>query len=146
VILRPFTAVALSLLTASPSFGELIRPNEIDIVDAATIEVRGQTIRLVGIVAPETGRRASCVQERALGSRAAARLRQLIWSGGLDLKFVRCSCRTESEVTPACNFGRACGMLLVNGRNVGEVLVKEKLVRSNVCTRTSCPAQAGWCG
>jgi hypothetical protein len=67
-------------------------------------------------------------------------------SGGLDLRLVPCACRPGTEGTPRCNYGRACGILTVGGRDVAGLLIREKLARPYYCGRTSCPRRGGWCG
>jgi endonuclease YncB( thermonuclease family) len=128
-----------SIANASP-----LDPGQIEVVDGDTIRVAGETFRLVGFDAPETSR-AQCPSERALGNRATLRLRQLVAGGGLDLERVACSCQPRTEGTPRCNYGRSCGVLRIRGRDVGELLIEEKLARPYTCGRTSCPAREAWC-
>jgi hypothetical protein len=106
--------------------------------------VAGETFRLVGFDAPETYR-ARCASERELGNRATFRLRQLVATGGLDLERVPCACRTGTEGTPRCNYGRSCGVLRARGQDVGALLIAEGLAHVYVCGRTSCPAREAWC-
>jgi hypothetical protein len=94
-------------LTASAS---PIEPGQVEVVDGDTIRIGSETFRLVGFDAPETYR-AQCPSERELGNRATFRLRQLVAGGGLDLERIACSCRAGTEGTPACNYGRSCGVL-----------------------------------
>jgi endonuclease YncB( thermonuclease family) len=128
-----------SLANATP-----IEPGQIDVVDGDTIRVAGETFRLVGFDAPETYR-AQCSSERQLGNRATFRLRQLVAGGGLDLERVACACRTGTEGTPRCNYGRSCGILRARRQDVGAVLIAEGLARAFVCGRTSCPKREAWC-
>src|ERR1700730_8577492 len=83
-------------------------------------------VRLVGFNAPET-RRASCDAERELGAKATRRVRDLVRAGNLDFEFVACSCPPGTEGTPVCNYGRRCGTLKANGRDVGGILISEGL-------------------
>jgi endonuclease YncB( thermonuclease family) len=128
-----------SLANAAP-----IETSQIEVVDGDTIRVTGETFRLVGFDAPETYR-AQCSSERQLGNRATFRLRQLVASGGLDLERVACACRTGTEGTPRCNYGRSCGILRARGQDVGAVLIAEGLARAFVCGPTSCPKRESWC-
>jgi endonuclease YncB( thermonuclease family) len=121
-----------------------IEPGQVEVLDGDTIRVAGETFRLVGFDAPETYR-AQCPSERQLGNRATFRLRQLVASGGLDLEQVACACRTGTEGTPRCNYGRSCGILRARGQDVGAVLIAEGLARAFVCDRTSCPKRETWC-
>jgi micrococcal nuclease len=129
----------ISIANASP-----LDPSQIEVVDGDTIRIAGETFRLVGFDAPETYR-AQCSSERDLGNRATFRLRQLVAGGGIDLERVVCSCWPGTEGTPHCNYGRSCGVLRVYGRDVGELLIEEKLARAYVCGRTSCPPREAWC-
>src|SRR6266481_8664893 len=113
-----------SLANAAP-----IEPSQVEVVDGDTIRVAGETFRLVGFDAPETYR-AQCPSERQLGNRATFRLRQLVAGGGLDLERVACACRTGTEGTPSCNYGRSCGILRARGQDVGAVLIAEGLARA----------------
>jgi endonuclease YncB( thermonuclease family) len=133
-------------MLAVPARSEPIAAGAAQVVDADTIRVRGQTVRLVGFDTPESGINARCEGERNLAAGAAMRLRALVAGGGLDLQIVRCSCRPGTEGTPRCNYGRACGRLLARGRDVGAVLITEGLARAYVCGATSCPPRSSWCG
>ena len=132
-------AFATAISNASP-----IDPGQVEVLDGDTIRTAGETFRLVGFDAPETYR-ARCASERDLGTRATFRLRQLVAGGGLDLEQVACACRSGTEGTPRCNFGRSCGVLRAGGQDVGAVLIGEGLARPFVCGRTSCPARQAWC-
>jgi endonuclease YncB( thermonuclease family) len=141
-IIRALTfiiAFVASIANASP-----LNSGQVEVVDGDTIRVAGETFRLVGFDAPETYR-AHCPAERDLGNRATFRLRQLVAGGGLDLERVACACRTGTEGTPRCNYGRSCGVLRALGQDVGAVLIGEGLAHPFVCGRTSCPARQAWC-
>jgi endonuclease YncB( thermonuclease family) len=136
----------LFLLLVSITHAEPLKPADIYVVDGDTIIVQGKRIRLVGFDAPELGGHAHCGLERMLAARATSRLRQLIRTGGnLDLKLIPCSCRPGTEVTMACNYGRACGLLTVEDEDVGEILMAENLAHPLVCGRYSCPKREPWC-
>ena len=128
-----------SIANASP-----LSPGQVEVVDGDTIRIAGETFRLVGFDAPETYR-ARCPSERELGNRATFRLRQLVAGGGLDLERVACACRSGTEGTPRCNYGRSCGTLYARGQDVGPMLIAEGLARAYVCGRTSCPPRESWC-
>jgi endonuclease YncB( thermonuclease family) len=98
-------------MCATAAFAEPIAPGAIRVTDGDTIQAHGQAVRLVGFDTPETGSRVRCEAERTLGQRAAMRLRELVTAGGLDLEVIACNCRPGTEGTPACNYGRACGVL-----------------------------------
>lgn len=114
----------------NPSVVASYVPNQsrIEVIDGDTIRVSGQSrnVRLVGFNTPETGS-AQCSQERALGHQASARLKQLVANGSPSVTIVPCACRPGTHGTQSCNFGRACGILKVHGRDVGETLIGEGL-------------------
>jgi endonuclease YncB( thermonuclease family) len=132
-------ALVTSMANASP-----VDSRQVEVLDGDTIRVAGETFRLVGFDAPETYR-ARCPSERELGNRATFRLRQLVAGGGLDLERIACSCRTGTQGTRRCNYGRSCGTLKARGQDVGATLVAEGLARAYVCGRTSCPSRESWC-
>ena len=127
-------------LLATPAIAEPIDPNDIRVIDGDTIRVYHQqpNVRLVGFNAPET-RNAACQAELELGARATRRLRDLVRAGNLDFTYVRCSCPDATQGTPQCNYGRDCGALKSNGRDVGAILIEEGLAVPFVCGATHCP-------
>jgi endonuclease YncB( thermonuclease family) len=121
---------------------------EFTITDGDTVKIRGARTgtRLVGFNTPETFR-PRCDAGLALGERATARLEELVRSADLvELRLVPCACRPGTEGTDACNFGRSCGILTVEGRDVGDILISEGLAARFQCGRTSCPpTPRPWC-
>lgn len=118
----------------------------ISVVDGDTIRIGGRLTRLVGFNAPETWK-PNCAAEQQLGETAARRLRQLVDGGKTRFASVRCACRPGTEGTMNCNYGRACGSLSVDGRDVGSVLISEGLAVRYVCGATGCPpTPRPWCG
>jgi endonuclease YncB( thermonuclease family) len=118
------------------------------VIDGDTISLGDglPNVRLVGFNAPETGDRALCDAERHKGEAAKRRLRELVSSGSRAFQHVACSCKSGTEGTNACNFGRRCGMLRVNGTDVGATLISEGLAVQFVCGVTSCPKlPRPWC-
>jgi len=102
-------------------------------------------VRLVGFNAPET-RRAACDAERQLGAKATRRLRDLVRAGDLDFVYVACSCPPGTQGTRFCNYGRDCGTLKSGGRDVGAILIEERLALPFVCGATRCPkTPRPWC-
>jgi endonuclease YncB( thermonuclease family) len=131
-----FTIHTPATLAVSPS----------NVIDGDTVRVRGETFRLVGFDAAETGDQARCAHERQLGNRATARLRELIDSAARsELTRVPCACRADTQGTRDCNYGRSCGTLRADGRDVGNVLIAEGLARPYVCGATGCPRRGSWC-
>lgn len=128
--------------------GAPIESGNIRVIDADTIRIRqsGPDVRLVGFNAPET-LRAACEAERKLGGEGTRRLREIVRAGNLTFELVACSCRPGTAGTPACNFGRQCGTLKSRDRDVGEILIAEKLAVPFQCGATSCPPlPKPWCG
>ena len=85
------------------------------VVDGDTIWLRGEKIRLVDIDAPET-HDFRCAAEQVRGERATRRLRQLLNSGRVTVQ--RAGRDRDRN-------GRKLRLVLVNGRNVGSILVRE---------------------
>jgi micrococcal nuclease len=95
-------------------------PGAYEVVDGDTIRAAyGIKYRLMGYDAPETYQ-AKCDAERELGRRAAARLTELMASG--DVRVME-SGRLDK-------YGRTLAHLTVNGKDVGQILIKEGLARS----------------
>ena len=137
---------AIFLTLATPAVAEPIEPGDVYVVDGDTIAVYGMkpNVRLVGFNAPETSN--VCEAEQQLGRKAWARLVELVRAGHLDFTYVACSCRPGTEGTKSCNWGRDCGTLKSNGRDVGDILVAEGLAVPFHCGATSCPATPRpWC-
>lgn len=126
-----------------------ISAGSITVVDGDTISLSGYTkrIRLVGFNTPEVFS-PQCNRELQAGKRATVRLKELLRTAGtIEFQRVACSCKPGTEGTPACNHGRLCGSLLVDGRNVGDILIGEGLAARYRCSPTSCPPPPGnWCG
>src|SRR6185436_11681631 len=144
--LRMLLSIAMGVLT-SFAVAAPIQPNDIYVLDGDTIRVHKQKpdVRLVGFNAPET-RRAKCDAERALGGKATRRVRDLVGGGKLDFEFVACSCPPGTEGKQSCNWGRRCGTLKVNDRDIGDVLIAEGLAVPFKCGATRCPpTPRPWC-
>ena len=134
------------LLAVTAACAEPIASNDIYVLDGNTIDMHGQSIRLVGFDTPDEGQRARCETERTLAARAAARLRQIVSRGDkIDLQMVACACPPGTEGTKQCNNGWPCGRLTVNGKDVGAMLVAENLAHAFVCGPNSCPKRTSWC-
>lgn len=139
--------VVAACLFAHPAWSAPITSDDVRVIDGDTIRLHQQRpdVRLVGFNAPET-RRAVCDAERTLGDRATARLRELVRSSKLDFEFVACACSPGTEGSSYCNYGRRCGTLKANGRDVGAILISENLAVPFVCGQTRCPpTPKPWC-
>ncbi|WP_287352703.1 thermonuclease family protein [Mesorhizobium sp.] len=144
-----YTTSPSSPALALPDAGNLkpLARGQFTITDGDTIRLNGAAkgTRLVGFNTPESIE-PSCEAEAHLGRRAKARLKELVAAAELELKMVPCSCPPGTEGTDACNYGRSCGYLFADGRDVGEVLVSEGLAVPFVCGSTSCPpTPRPWC-
>jgi endonuclease YncB( thermonuclease family) len=142
-----FRTIALVLLTATLAHAQPITPSKIRVVDGDTIEAHGSTFRVVGYDTPEMasrGRRKVGPDERAVANLATERFQELINSGPLDLKEVPCSCPVATQGTKACNHGRKCAILLLNGKNIGDTLIAEELAVPFLCGPTKCPKMPNW--
>jgi endonuclease YncB( thermonuclease family) len=135
----------LLVAIASIAQAEPIASGAIQVIDGDTIRAGGRLVRLVGFDTPEPESQAHCESERTLAARATFRLRQLVAGGGLDLSLIPCSCKSGTEGTQVCNYGRACGVLKAAGKDVGPVLIAEGLARTYHCSRTRCPSRQPWC-
>lgn len=140
-------AIAIIVGLSAPALAASIVPSDVSVIDGDTIRLQHKRpdVRLVGFNAPET-RGALCEAERQLGAKATRRLRDIVRTSDLDFSFVACSCRSGTEGTPSCNYGRRCGTLMADGRDVAEILVGEGLAVSFICSETRCPpTPKPWC-
>ncbi|MGO7353899.1 thermonuclease family protein [Rhizobium ruizarguesonis] len=120
---------------------------EFTVTDGDTVHVVGDAAgtRLVGFNSPEKFS-PQCEYERGLGERASLRLKELVTKGNARLTKVACACAPGTEGTHKCNYGRYCGVLRVDGKDVGSILISEGLAVPFACGRTSCPpTPRPWC-
>ena len=126
-ISNPPSATLPSISTASSIY----------VIDGDTVRINQESVRLVGFNTPET-RGAACEAERALGYRAKERLRQLIDQAStirLDYETTRAGSLSRDQ------YRRLLAVLLLDGRDVGAVLIGEGLARA-YSGRT---ARGSWC-
>ena len=132
-----FTAIALSLATLSwpvekaPPEARTASRLDFHIIDAITFEDRasGTQYRLANVDAPEIGK-ARCASERDLGNQAAAAVRVLF------------SRSRSVEIIPTGHidvYGRSIAQVMVDGRDLGEILAAHKLARPSAGLRKD------WC-
>jgi micrococcal nuclease len=89
------------------------------VVDGDTIWLSGKKVRIADIDAPET-HDYGCPEEKSLGDRATARLKEVLESGPITLESIN---RDKDQ------YGRLLRIVLVNGESVGTTLVREGLAR-----------------
>ena len=94
-------------------------PSLLTVIDGDTVRLSGQSIRLVGFDAPEIYR-AQCDTERARGDAATERLRELL-EGASSAQLVYLPRRDQ--------YGRDLARLLLDGRDVADIMVGEGLAR-----------------
>lgn len=136
---------AAPLSTApSPATPQILRPDtpaadcvalRIDYVydgDTVVLQLDGakERVRLLGFDTPEIGERARCPAEQAAAKRARDRLRALVRAAG-ELRF----CFEGRD-----RYERPLAVLLLDGRDVGPLLIGEGLARPYAGG-----ARAGWC-
>lgn len=97
-------------------------PRRVRVIDGDTLEDMAVdiTYRIVNIDTPETGSRARCPAERALGDRATQTARTLV-SHADDLEM-----RPTGRID---RYGRTIAYVLIDGRDLGETLIAEGLAR-----------------
>ncbi len=142
-----FLRIASVILFATAMVrAEPISVEEIVVKDGDTIHARGAEFRIIGYDTPETWTRRRTVgpDERALALRAKERFEELLKSGTLDLTEVQCSCSAKQWRENACNHHRKCGVLALNGTNIGNALIAEELAVPFRCTRSRCQRMPDW--
>jgi micrococcal nuclease len=114
--------------------------------DLIRIQHKRPDVTLLGFNAPEV-LRARCRAEKAYGQRAARRLREIVrYGGNLEFERLSCPCPPNLAGTRDCNRGRSCGRLKSNGRDVGDILIAEKLAVPFQCGAAGCPpVPRPWC-
>jgi endonuclease YncB( thermonuclease family) len=109
------SAIALAAMLAAA--GAAAQIGAITVVDGDTVKVDGVSWRLMGFDCPETYY-ARCESERERGNAATRRLQQLLAGAGkVDLIADRHIDR----------YGRTLGHLQIDGKDVGDILIKEGL-------------------
>lgn len=96
-----------------------LHPRDLYVIDGDTVRFDGTSIRLLGFDTPETFR-PQCEAERVLGFEAKARLRSLLDQAPVV---------TLSLGKGTDRYGRLLGNLRVDGNDVGDIIVAERLAR-----------------
>lgn len=115
-------ALASQALEA-PSRVEADTPQHYLAIDGDTLLHRhsGQRYRVANIDTPEIGRSAQCAGERRLGETARGRVRALLANAGA-LRF--------EETGRTDDYGRIVARVLIDGRDLGAILVAEGMART----------------
>ena len=92
-------------------------------IDGDTIDADGRRIRIANIDAPEL-RTAKCDAERRLGLVAKHRLEELLASGPVTL-----TPGDPRDGRTRDRHGRVLGTLSIDGRDVGQLMIRENLAR-----------------
>ena len=100
-------------------------------VDGDTVRAGGETYRVANIDAPETGWRAQCPYEAALGEAAEARV---------DALMAQARRVVADPVGRRDRYGRVVARVRVDGADLGQTLIDEGLARPWRGRRES------WCG
>src|SRR3954462_12720336 len=102
-----------------PARGDTVDARMFYVIDGDTLALAGERIRLLGIDAPET-REARCERERVAGYETKARGGDLLRSG----RSVGIRRHGHDQ------YGRTLAHIVIDGRDLGEQLVREKLALS----------------
>ena len=105
-------------------------PSQLTVIDGDTVGLFGQSVRLVGFDTPETYQ-AQCAAERRLGDVATDKLRELL---------ARASSAQLVYLPRRDQYGRDLARLLLDGRDVADVMVGEGFAR-----RYSGGQRRSWC-
>lgn len=133
--------ILLAALLAGAASAETVDGARFVIIDGDTVSFDGERIRILNIDAPESFR-SRCEAELIVGLRAKERLAALLRSGRVTID--RCEPGTNR-----CRdrYGRTLARLRAGGRDVGEVLISERLA---LPWRAGAEARAerlgAWCG
>jgi micrococcal nuclease len=113
--------MALSILSAAALFALCPQgPRTTCVVDGDTFWLGGEKIRIADINAPET-HGARCFTEAHKGTKAAARLIQLLNAGPFDM---------VNDARPFDRYGRRLVTVVRRGKSVGLQLVQEGLAET----------------
>jgi micrococcal nuclease len=110
-------------LIASLLASALLATSAPHVVDGDTLDIDGERIRIANIDAPEIGH-PQCDAEKRLGEVAKRRLKDLLANGRIEV--VR---GDPADGRMKDRYGRTLAIILVDGQDVGVVLVGEGLAR-----------------
>lgn len=137
-------AIAQQLTSFSAPSAEFAAPARaqesisLRVIDGDTYEIQsnGERIRQANIDTPETGGRERCDAERQAGERATSEARRLV--NGAEHVTVRRTGREDQ-------YGRTIGLVSVDGRDIGEILMESELARPWRGRREPCAAPMASC-
>jgi micrococcal nuclease len=135
-----FVKLGLALVlvgsAATPSAAEAVQGERVIIIDGDTVAIGHERVRLLDIDAPETSK-PRCEAELARGLEAKSRLRQLVRGASLV---------TVDRTGEIDRYGRTLGRLKVDGRDVGDILMREGMAVRWTAGRQSWEQRAQhWC-
>ena len=136
LVIATLWIVLIVVVRPAPAQGETVDAHKVYVIDGDTLAMAGERIRVLGIDAPET-REARCERERAAGYMTKARVADLLRFG----RFVDIDRQGHDQ------YGRTLARIILDGRDLGEQLVREKLAlpyRSGAEARAE--RLARWCG
>ncbi len=113
-------ALMLGLVTAA-ALAETVDRKAIHVIDGDTIKIGDAPWRLTGFDAPEAGR-GKCKAEVAKGIEATFRMHALL-DAAKSIEII-------PQGTSTDRYGRRLGRLLVDGRDVGTLLIGERLAQA----------------
>lgn len=115
---------AMSMLVVGgllSAVGVTVANQPVRIIDGDSIGLAGyHIVRIVGLDTPEIGGKAKCPRERALADRVQARMSELLAHGDVTIDW------SQKQNDPYC---RPLARVLVDGRDVADILVAEGLAR-----------------
>jgi endonuclease YncB( thermonuclease family) len=117
--MRSLGTALLAIATAATVAAEPVARERIGIVDGDTVTVDGESWRLLGYDTPES-EHAWCEAERRMSAKATARLAELV-AGAQRLEIEASGARDR--------YRRVLGRLLVDGRDVAEIMIAEAWAR-----------------
>ena len=115
-----------------------------EVIDGDTVRSNGQSFRLVGFNTPEFGLLRNAPASGLYPQRRRNGCNSFLQRGA-QFQRVACACKSGTEGTRRCNYGRLCGRLTVDGRDVGSILIAEGFAERFECWTTSCPRRRDWC-
>jgi len=134
-------SIIVLILMSSTAMAEQVNPKDVEVGDGDTVVYKSNSYRLIGMDTPEFYNRWRRVKlsEKRHALKAADRLIELMNNATIvNLLEVPCNCAPGTYGTYKCNYGRKCGAILVDGKNVTGILISEGLARSDVCDQFRC--------